>query len=321
VTEKTLDETSAKLRDLLNVSVKKNLAECVLFSGGLDTSVIAALASAYGELTGVTVSFYEAPDVPYAELMAQKFEMNHIIVRINEKDVSEAVRDVIHTMKSFDPMEVRNDAAIIIGLKAAKRLGFTDVMTGDAGDELFAGYSFFFHLTRGAVERNLVKMWKIMSFASKPLAENLGMVAKLPFLDDEEFKDFAMKIPVEWKIREVCNQIYGKWILRKAFERILPETITWRTKIPIEQGSGTSEFSQYLTKKITDSDFDRERKTILDADGVCIRDREQLFYFKIYKSEYGSPHGLGEGSKSCSGCGARLAHEIDFCRICGSFPV
>jgi asparagine synthase (glutamine-hydrolysing) len=314
-------ESSAKLRELLDISVKKNLAKCILFSGGLDTSVVAAVASSYTQLTGVTVSFHDAPDVPYAKLIAQDFGMNHIIVKVGEEDVKQAVVDIVRIMKSFDPMEVRNDASIIIGLRAANRLGFRDVMTGDAADELFAGYSFFFNLSRHVLERNLENMWKIMRFASKPLAESLEMEAKLPFLDDADFKEFAMKIPVEWKIREERNQTYGKWILRKAFEEILPEEITWRIKVPIEQGSGTSTFSQYLEKKITDIDFERDRKAINERDGVRIRDKEQLFYFRIFESEYGSPRDHGEGPKSCPGCGVHAPCEINFCRTCGAYPI
>jgi asparagine synthase (glutamine-hydrolysing) len=321
MTEEWVEANSVKLRELLDISVKKNLSDCILFSGGLDTSVVAAIASSYTQLTGVTVSFHDAPDVPYAKLIAQEFGMNHIIVKVGEEDVKEAAVDVVRIMKSFDPMEVRNDASIIIGLRAANRLGFRDVMTGDAGDELFAGYSFFFNLTRHVLERNLQNMWRIMRFASKPLAESLGMEAKLPFLDDADFKEFAMKIPIQWKVREERNKIYGKWILRKAFEGILPEEITWRMKVPIEQGSGTSTFSQCLEKKITDIDFDTDRNAILEGDGVRIRDKEQLFYFRIYKKEFGSPRDYGDGPKPCPGCGAHVASEINFCRTCGAYPI
>ncbi|SRR5208282_2008395 len=316
-----VEESSVKLRELLDISVKKNLAECILFSGGLDTSVIAAVASSYTQLTGVTVSFHDAPDVPYAKLIAQNFGMNHIIVKVGEEDVKGAVADIVRIMKSFDPMEVRNDASIIIGLSAANRLGFRDVMTGDAADELFAGYSFFFNLPRDVLEKNLKSMWRIMRFASKPLAESLGMDARLPFLDDSDFKDFAMQIPVELKIREERNQTYGKWILRKSFEGILPEEIIWRTKVPIERGSGTATFSQCLEKEIKDVDFERDRKAILEGDGVHIRDKEQLFYFRIYKNEYGSPRDHGEGPKPCPGCGGHVASEINFCRTCGAYPI
>ncbi len=315
-----ISDVSKRLRLLLDGAVRRNIAQCILLSGGLDTSIVTTLASKYSEMTGITVSLGEAPDVKFAKLIAERFGLKHRIVRTNYNDIERNITEVVRVMQSFDPMEIRNDATILIGLKSAKDAGFDAVMTGDAGDELFAGYSFFFKMSSAELEKRLGKMWSTMRFSSVPLAESMGMKAKLPLLD-EEFKDYAMKIPVQLKIREERGRLYGKWILRKAFEQDLPDEILWRIKTPIEQGSGTSTLPEYYGTKISNSEFDLKKEQFLDSDRVRIRDKEQLAYYEVYRKIFGTPASRGNGSKVCTGCSTHLSKEMDYCRTCGQFPI
>jgi asparagine synthase (glutamine-hydrolysing) len=237
--------TTSKLRELFDEAAGRNLADCILLSGGLDTSIVALNARKYSTLTGITVSLGEAPDERFARIIARNLGFGHTIVRIDERDAEIAIQDVVKTMRSFDPMEIRNDVAVMIGLRRAKDLGFRHVLTGDAGDELFAGYSFLFSKEREELEKYLADLWEIMRFASVPLAASQGMDARLPFLDPA-LQEFSKEIPAELKIHEEQGIVYGKWILRKAYEQILPNEIVWRTKMPIEQGSGTLVLTKYF---------------------------------------------------------------------------
>ncbi len=318
--EELVSDVSRRIRLLLEGAVRRNLADCILLSGGLDTSIVTAVASKYSKLTGITVSLGEAPDVKFAQLIAEKYGLRHHVVRVDQNDIERAILEVVKVMQSFDPMEIRNDATIMIGLKNAKELGFNGVMTGDAGDELFAGYSFFFKMSLDELERRLRKMWSTMRFSSVTLADSLGMQARLPLLDDE-FKNFAMKIPVRLKIHEERGQVYGKWILRKSFEQDLPDEIIWRVKMPIEQGSGTSSLPEYYRTKISDSEFDLKRDQFWKSDRVRIRGKEQLAYYEIYREFFGTPVGRGGGSKVCTGCSTHLPEEMNYCRTCGEYPV
>jgi len=170
------------------------------------------------------------------------------------------------------------------------------------------------------LEKKLRKIWSTMRFSSGPLAESLGMQAKLPLLDDE-FKTYAMDIPVQLKIREERGRIYGKWILRKAFEQDLPDEILWRVKMPIEKGSGTSSLPGYYATKIPDSEFNQKREQFSQSDRVRIRDKEQLVYYEIYREIFGPPDGQGCGSKVCVGCSIHIPEEMDYCRTCGEYPI
>jgi asparagine synthase (glutamine-hydrolysing) len=309
----------AELRRLVYVAVERNLAEGILLSGGLDTSIVAAVASRHLKLTGVTVALREAPDVKFANNIAEKLGIDHITVPIDETAAEVATQDTVKIMKSFDPMEIRNDATILIGLRAAKDHGLDQVMTGDAGDELFAGYSFLFGRNREELDKSLREMWKVMRFASVTLAKYLGMQARLPFLE-QSLKEFAMSIGPELKVREEHGQVYGKWILRKAFEDLLPAEIIWRTKMPIEQGSGTSILPSHFNSQISNDEFSERVKECLESDAVLIRDKEHLFYYEAYKRQFGNPRGSGEGARVCRGCGAYLLEVMNFCRTCGASP-
>ncbi len=315
-----VSDVSKRIRLLLEGAVRRNLAACILLSGGLDTSIVTAVASKYSKLTGITVSLGESPDVKFAQLIAEKYGLSHHVVRVNHNDIQRGILEVVKVMQSFDPMEIRNDATIMIGLENARELGFKEVMTGDAGDELFAGYSFFFKMSPGELEMRLRKMWTTMRFSSVPLAESLGMQARLPLLDDE-FKNFAMEVPVQLKIHDERGRIYGKWILRKSFEQDLPDEILWRVKMPIEQGSGTSSLSEYYRTKIPDSELNLKREQLWKSDRVRIRDKEQLAYYEIYRGIFGTPDGRGNGGKVCTGCSTHLPEEMNYCRTCGEYPV
>jgi asparagine synthase (glutamine-hydrolysing) len=241
------------------------------------------------------------------------------MISIDEKVAEAATRDAVKIMNSFDPMEIRNDATILLGLQAAKDHGIREVMTGDAGDELFAGYSFLFNRSHDELVRSLRNMWNVMRFASASIGKSLGMKTEMPFLE-QILKEFAMNIDPDLKIRKEHDQTYGKWILRKTFEDLLPSEIIWRTKMPIERGSGTSILPNYFNSKISDDEFSKKAKEHLRSAGVHIRDKEHLFYYEAYEREFGSPRGFGEGSKICRGCGVYLLEVMDFCRTCGASP-
>jgi len=309
----------AKIRELLDCAVQSNIADCVLLSGGLDTSVVTALASKRRKFTGLTVSLNNAPDTRFASLVADKFQLRHLIVETDEANAESAACEVVKVMRSFDPMEIRNDATILIALSAAKDAGFNAVTTGDAGDELFAGYSFFFDKSPKDLQDSLSRMWRIMQFSSTLIARSLGMEARLPFLD-EKFKQLAMSIPAYLKVHEEKGRVCGKWILRKAFEEELPPEIVWRMKMPIEQGSGTASLPAYFERKISDGEYTAKKEEYWSLDGVRLMSKEHLAYYEVYRKAFGPPRNIGIGTKACDGCGALLRDEVNYCRTCGAYP-
>jgi len=312
----------ASLVQAMEASVKRNLSDGLLLSGGLDTAIIAYLMVKWRKPYCVTVALEgaPAPDIPYAKLIAADLGLKHALHYFGEDELDEAISATIRVLKTFDPMEVRNSAAAYVALKTAKDLGLKSVMTGDGGDELFAGYSFLFNLTRDQLDSALKKMWSQMRFSSVPLGKALGVEVRPPFLDPQ-FRASAEKIDVTLKVRKDKGQTWGKWVLRKAFEGIISKEVAWRVKAPLEVGTGTATLPAFFDARITDAEFRRKKAEYLAEGGVVIRDKEHLKYYEAFRSIHGIPGVATRGDKKCPGCGTGVAISTTFCRTCGAYPV
>jgi asparagine synthase (glutamine-hydrolysing) len=313
-------EIIRKLRAALDSAVERNAAEAVLLSGGLDTSIIASLAAKHGSLRSYTVALEAAPspDIEYANLMAKHLLLNHKLHIFGMEELMENLPEVVKTLRVFDPMEIRNSAAVYIGMKEAKKDGVSTFLTGDACDELFAGYSYLFNLGPSELRASLMRLWSVMSFSAIPMAESLGMVAKIPFLDPE-VKQIASQVDPSFLVVEQEGQKWGKWIVRKAFEDLLPNQITWRIKTPIEYGCGTTTLPQIFDKKIPDEEFSEKQRHIKATDNVTIRDKEHLAYYEIFHRVFGTrPKTTG---RTCPGCQYEVREDATFCRTCGAYPI
>ena len=305
----------------LEESVRRNLTDGMLLSGGLDTTLLACLASRWTKPSCITVAMRGAPtpDVGYARLVASQLKLEHHVHYFGDDELNEALRASIRVMKSFDPMEIRNSAAIYVALKAGKKLGLKTFMTGDGADELFGGYSYLFGLGMAELDVELKKLWANMRFASIYLAEDLGVEARLPFLDPR-FKALAENLDVRLKVKSEGGQVWGKWVLRKASEKIIPPEIAWRAKAPIEVGTGTTILPWLFDSKIPDAEFKKKKADYFKEDGVVIRDKEHLHYYQIYRELVGLPFATG-GARKCPQCGAGVKEGNTFCRTCGAYPI
>jgi len=319
-----IDEVAAELRALLEKAVKKNLTEDMLFSGGIDTSILATIVSKYVKIRGFTCAFKQANalDLKYAKLMAKQLNIEHYINPFDEDEIFEVIPDVVKVLGSFDPMEVRNSITITIGLKFAKSYGSTKLITGDGADELFAGYHMYYrHVgNREKLGAMLKKMWSIMAFSAVPLGKSMGIEVRQPFLDPD-VKSFAMNLDPRYDVQEERGEVWGKWILRKAYEDVLPPEVRWRDKNPIEVGSGTTILPRFMAKKISDSEFAAKKKKILETDNVTIRDKEQLVYYEAFRDVVGVPHPKDSDARTCPQCNSNVAENASVCKTCGAYPI
>ena len=306
----------------LEESVRRNLTDGLLLSGGLDTAMLAYLTSKWVKPGCITVALRgaPAPDVEYAKLVASRLELRHYIHYFGNEELDENLREVIRIMKSFDPMEIRNSVAINVALKAGRDQGMSTFMTGDGCDELFSGYSFLFKLSKEQLDKALKRIWENMRFCSIDLAEALGVEVRLPYLDPQ-FRAFATDLDIGLKVRSEKGQVWGKWILRKAFENIMPQEIVWRVKAPIEVGSGTTILPSLFDSRISDLEFNEKKRRYLNEDRVVIRSKEHLFYYEIYRSVIGVPYMSASNAKTCPDCGSNVKEGASFCKTCGAYPI
>jgi len=308
------------LRAAVESAVDRNRAEAILLSGGLDTSIVATLASKHSTLRAYTIALEGAPspDIEYANLMAKVLGLNHDLHTFSVEEFMENLPEVVKTLRVFDPMEIRNSAAVYIGMGEAKKDGISTFLTGDACDELFVGYSFLFNLGPSELRASLKRLWNVMSFSAVPMAESLDMVAKIPFLDPE-VKKLAGEIDPSFLVVEEKGQKWGKWIVRKAFEDMLPSQITWRVKTPIEYGCGTTTLPQVFDRRLSDEEFHEKQTRIKEKDRVTIRDKEHLAYYEIFRTVLGArPKTTG---RTCLQCQYEVREDATFCRTCGAYPI
>ena len=303
----TLKETINRLRERLKESVERNRAEGLLFSGGLDSGILACLCP---EIKAITVSVHSwGEDLKYAEILSKYLNLKHYQVTIDTEEAIEAIPEVIQILESFDPA-IPNDITVYFGLKMAKKIGIKTVMTGDGSDELFVGYTYMQNIP--FLESYIERLNKSMYFSSNKLARSLNIEIKQPFMD-KDFVNFSLQIPVSLKLKKDQGKYTGKWILRKAFEGILPDEIVWQKKRPLEYGSGTTRLREIIASRVKDSEFEKAK----DIHRVKFINKEHFYYYKIYLDKVGSIPSPDKGEKSCPGCGAGLKKDSFHCRVCG----
>ncbi|MBM4401090.1 MAG: hypothetical protein FJ045_03980, partial [Crenarchaeota archaeon] len=195
------------------------------------------------------------------------------------------------------------------------------VFTGDALDELF-GYPWQFHLSEEEFAQKQQEMWAEMGFSSIPMAESLGMTIKAPYMDPL-FMDWAKKLPIKFKINMRGGVKYGKWIMRKAYEDVIPKDVIWRPKAPLEQGTGTEVLRTFFNEEISDKEFEEKKKRILAEDDVKIQDKEQLLYYEFFRKRFGKPSEVypDNGGIQCPYCKSYVKTRIQFCKVCGAYPI
>ena len=297
-----------EVRKKLKCAVDKSGAEGLLLSGGLDSSILASLAPGVSAFT-VTLEPY-GEDGEYAKILTRMLQVNFYHRMIGIEEALHSIPTVIGILKSFDPA-IPNDIATYFGLRLAKEKGAKNVMTGDGSDELFAGYSFMFNLPD--LESYIRGLKSKMSFSSNILGQKLRIDIKQPYLSHDMI-ELALHMPNDLKIRVERGKKWGKWILRKAFEDVLPPHIIWQDKRPLEYGSGTRRLRRIISEKISDEEFEEKRR----AYSVRFMSKEHLFYYQTYRKVVGEIPGPRADQAACAGCGAGIEKEANHCRICGA---
>lgn len=276
-----IEEACSWLRLLLNEAVKneKGLEQKkgVLLSGGLDTSIIALIASRHVnglKAFTVTLEGYDK-DLKYAREVAQFLDLDHKVYYFSEQELVDAALEAegIVANREYEarvPPHIKESiiegyteavgattlAPVYIAMRFARSY-VSSLYVGDGADELFLGYdsitSFIDFISAsdnepfGAsfvsdFERELSSGVFQAYDLRYPymLACALGLKVNAPYLS-AQVSETARKIPVEHKVRSEAGRVWGKWILRKAFEDYLPKDIVWRKKTTIDSGTGSIE--------------------------------------------------------------------------------
>jgi asparagine synthase (glutamine-hydrolysing) len=313
-----------EIRSLVLKVVQQNMADGILFSAGTDTSIIAYHAVKFKpKLPALTLAFKHGhpKDTEYVKKMVAYLHLNHQFHTFDRPDVVGAAEKIVQTLKIFDPMEIRNSVPVYIGLTIAKTEGIKSVFTGDGVDELF-GYPWMWDLSESDLTKKFQDMWADMGFSSIAYGQAIGVEVKPPFLDPL-FMDYAKKFPNNMKINDENGVKYSKWILRKAYEDLIPRDVIWRPKAPLEQGTGTTVLASYFDKDTSDSEFIEKKKAVLEQDDVNITSKEQMLYYEMFRKYYGKPSEVyaDKVGRQCPNCKSHVKTKLGFCKVCGTYPI
>jgi len=274
------------LRDALEAAVERQLMADVpygvLLSGGLDSSIISAIAKKYAnkriesgntedawwpQLHSFAVGLVGSPDLIAARKVADHIGTIHHEIHFTVQEGLDAVRDVIYHVETYDVTTIRASTPMYLLSRFIKSMGVKMVLSGEGADEIFGGY-LYFHKAPSAEEfhkETVRKLDKLHLYdclrANKSLA-SWGVEGRVPFLD-KEFMDVAMRLNPTDKMAG-SNGKMEKWILRKAFEEYLPESVTWRQKEQFSDGVGYNwidSLRALTTESVTDEQMEKVAET------------------------------------------------------------
>ena len=227
--------------------------------------------------------FEGSTDLKYARVVADYLRTEHHEIVVEFKDLFSVLPEVIYHLESFDALLVRS--TLVNYIVAQRASEYVDaVLSGEGGDELFAGYHYLKNLEQDDLADELIDITQRLHNTALQRVDRSasahGTVAFVCFLDPEVV-DYALRIPARYKLHDNIE----KWILRVALDGELPEKVLKRGKAKFWKGSGVEELmADYAEHSISDGDFSVERHL---ANGWTLRSKEELLYYRIFKENFG----------------------------------
>ena len=321
------------IRESLIAAVKRQLMSDVpygvLLSGGLDSSVISAIAEKFSEhrieddsktraywprLHSFAVGLKGAPDLAKAKLVADHIGTVHHEINYTIQEGLDAIRDVIYYIETYDVTTVRASTPMYLLARVIKSMGIKMVLSGEGADELFGGYLYFHKAPNAQAfhEETVRKLSKLHLYdclrANKSLSA-WGVEGRVPFLD-KEFLDVAMRTNPEAKM---CpGSTIEKKIVREAFADLLPESVAWRQKEQFSDGVGYSwidTLKDITSKAVTDEQMAHaaERFPINPP-----KNKEEYYYRSIFAEHFPSDSAAKSvPSEASVACSTAIALEWD----------
>ena len=321
------------IREGLMAAVKRQLMSDVpygvLLSGGLDSSVVSAIAERFSEhriedgsqtraywprLHSFAVGLKGAPDLAKAKLVADSIGTVHHEINYTVQEGIDAIRDVIYHIESYDVTTVRASTPMYLLARVIKSMGIKMVLSGEGADEVFGGY-LYFHKAPSAKafhEETVRKLSKLHYYdclrANKSLAA-WGVEGRVPFLD-KEFLDVAMRTNPEAKM---CpGACIEKRIVREAFADMLPAEVAWRQKEQFSDGVGYSwidSLKRMTAEAVTDEQMARAAERFPINPPL---NKEEYYYRSIFAELFPSDSAARSVNQEASvACSTAIALEWD----------
>ena len=322
-----------ELREALEAAVKRQLMSDVpygvLLSGGLDSSITSAVAKKFAEkriesdnqegawwpqLHSFAVGLEGSPDLAAARKVADYIKTVHHEIVFTIQEGLDAIKDVIYHLETYYITTVRAATPMYLMARVIKSMGIKMVLSGEGSDELFGGYLYFHKApnAREFHEETVRKLDKLHMYdclrANKSLAA-WGIEGRVPFLD-KEFMDVAMRLNPQDKM--INGERMEKWILRKAFEHMLPPEVAWRQKEQFSDGVGYS-WIDTLKVKVNEEVSDAQMQQAAFKFPIQTpQTKEEYYYRSIFAGHFPSDAAaLSVPQEPSVACSTKTALEWD----------
>ena len=325
----SIDELHDSLEAAFHRQLMSDVPYGVLLSGGLDSSVTSALAKKYAEkrvesgdtqeawwprLHSFSVGLEGSPDLAAAQIVADHIGTVHHEIKFTIQEGLDAIKDVIYNLETYDITTIRASTPMYLMARVIKSMGVKMVLSGEGADELFGGY-LYFHKAPNAEEfhkETVRKLEKLHMYdclrANKSLA-SWGIEGRVPFLD-KEFIDVAMRINPEDKM--INGERMEKWVIRKAFEQYLPESVAWRQKEQFSDGVGYSwidTLKEVVDQEVSDEQLANAKYKFPIQTPTS---KEEFYYRSIFASHFPSDTAaLCVPQEASVACSTKIALEWD----------
>lgn len=318
------------LEDAVHRQLMSDVPYGVLLSGGLDSSIISAVAKKFAarrvendneteawwpQLHSFAIGLKGAPDLIAARKVAEYIGTVHHEINFTVEEALDALSDVIYHIETYDVTTVRASTPMYLLARFIKSMGVKMVLSGEGSDEIFGGYLYFHKApdAKALHEETVRKLDKLHLYdclrANKTLSA-WGVEGRVPFLD-KEFMDIAMRInPAD----KMCgrNGKIEKHILRQAFEGYLPESVTWRQKEQFSDGVGYNwidSLREMAEKKVSDKQMERAAERFPINPPMS---KEEYWYRTMFEEHFSSASAASTvPSVPSVACSSAIALEWD----------
>ncbi|MEY8848234.1 asparagine synthase B [Psychroserpens sp. XS_ASV72] len=327
--ETSIADLRKALEDAVHRQLMSDVPYGVLLSGGLDSSITSAIAKKYAQmrieaddkeqawwpqLHSFSVGLEGSPDLAAAKKVADHIGTVHHEIKFTIQEGLDAIRDVIYNLETYDITTIRASTPMYLMARVIKSMGIKMVLSGEGADELFGGY-LYFHKAPNAKEfheETVRKLSKLHMYdclrANKSLAA-WGIEGRVPFLD-KEFMDVAMRLNPKDKM--INSERMEKWVVRKAFEDMLPESVAWRQKEQFSDGVGYS-WIDTLKAMVNEEVSDEQLANAHFRFPIQTPQNKEEYYYRTIFSEHfpSDAAALSVPQEPSVACSTKIALEWD----------
>ena len=327
--ETSIQEIKVALEAAVHRQLMSDVPYGVLLSGGLDSSVTSAIAKKYAQkriesddtadawwpqLHSFSVGLEGSPDLAAARKVADHIGTVHHEIKFTIQEGLDAIKDVVYNLETYDITTIRASTPMYLMARVIKSMGIKMVLSGEGADELFGGY-LYFHKAPNAKEfheETVRKLSKLHMYdclrANKSLA-SWGIEGRVPFLD-KEFMDVAMRINPQDKM--INGERMEKWVVRKAFEDMLPPSVAWRQKEQFSDGVGYSwidTLKEVVNQEVSDEQLANAKFRFPLQTPTS---KEEFYYRSIFEGHFPSDAAaLCVPQEASVACSTQIALEWD----------